>query len=89
MKQALKNKRQLEQQSGDNFRVKICRNEARRSVGKARCTGVLVPPLLSLSAGVLDPFQTLAVESSRLQALLGDSKTRVLAENYLTYAHLQ
>ena len=35
-----------------------------------------MPSIFSPSAGALDPFDTLAVDSSRLQALLGNSKSR-------------
>ncbi|CAJ2507203.1 Uu.00g083890.m01.CDS01 [Anthostomella pinea] len=37
-------------------------------------------PLFSLSAGALDPFETLAVDSSRLQVLLGNHKARQAPE---------
>jgi len=82
VKQALENKRKLQQESGDNFRVTTSKDEPRRMVSKRTRTITLATPLFSLSAGTLDPFQTLAVDSSRLQTLLGDCKLLV-AENYL------
>ena len=52
------------------------RDKPRRVVGKgARRAGTLAATsLFSLSSGTLDPFQTLAVDSSRLQTLIGDCK---------------
>jgi hypothetical protein len=79
VKHALENKRKLQQKSGDNFRVRTLRDKAKRLVSKRMRTGTLAAALFSLSAGVLDPFQTLAVDSSRLQTLLGDCKLLLVA----------
>ena len=68
VKRALRIKRMLQQESGDNFRVTTSEDHdnARRSV----CIGTLDR---SFCSG-LDPFQTLPVDSSRLQILLGNCK---------------
>jgi hypothetical protein len=70
VKQALEKKRKLQQASRDNFRVTTPKDRPRKSVTKTRARPT--PSLFSLSASTLDPFQTLAVDSSRLQTLLGD-----------------
>ncbi|TVY24400.1 hypothetical protein LHYA1_G006765 [Lachnellula hyalina] len=74
VKQALESKRKIQQESGDNFCVTTSRDKPRRVVGKgARRAGTLAATsLFSLSSGTLDPFQSLAVDSSRLQTLIGD-----------------
>jgi hypothetical protein len=56
-------------------------------VSRRTRTGTLAASLFSLSAGALDPFQTLAVDSSRLQTLLGDCKLLLVAENCLGQAY--
>ncbi|RDW91726.1 hypothetical protein BP5796_02891 [Coleophoma crateriformis] len=80
VKQALQNKRKLQQESGDNFRVMTSKHKPRRGLSSRSCTGTLTMSLLSLSAGALDPFQTLALDSSRLQILLCDYKARQAPE---------
>lgn len=74
MKQALENKRRLERDSADNFRVATVEDRPGVPVDKRRRTRVRAGPLFSPSAGALDPFQSLAVDSSRLQALLGNCR---------------
>ncbi|TVY42469.1 hypothetical protein LOCC1_G005159 [Lachnellula occidentalis] len=85
VKQALANKRKLQQESGDNFRITTTRDKPRRLLGKRR-PGSLAASLFSLSAGTLDPFQTLAVDSSRLQTLIGDYKARQAPEPVFSVA---
>ncbi|RDW60540.1 hypothetical protein BP6252_11923 [Coleophoma cylindrospora] len=81
VKQALQTKRKLQQESGDNFRVTTSKHKPKRDLSSRSCTGTLVmSSLYSLSAGALDPFQTLAVNSSRLQILLCDYKARQAPE---------
>ncbi|MCJ1223713.1 hypothetical protein MMC12_000356 [Toensbergia leucococca] len=80
VKQALQKKRKLQQESGDNFRVTASKDKPRRLVNKKARTETRAASLSSLSAGALDPFQTLAVDSSRLQTLLGDYKARQAPE---------
>jgi hypothetical protein len=83
VKQALENKRKLQQESRDNFRVLTSKDYPRRLGSKVTRTQNLIAPTFSLSADMLGPFKTLAVDSSRLQALLGDCKLRPVAENCL------
>ncbi|KAK7426686.1 hypothetical protein QQZ08_006864 [Neonectria magnoliae] len=84
VKQALANKRKLQQDSGDNFRVTTFKD--RRLVGKRSRAATIAAPLFSLSDGELDPFQTLAVDSSRLQTLLGNRKARQAPEPVFSVA---
>jgi hypothetical protein len=72
VKQALANKRRIERESRDNFRVTTCQEPPKKLVGKKIRTTSLAGPLFSPSAGVFDPFQSLAVDSWRLQTLLGN-----------------
>lgn len=58
----------------DNFRVTTSQDKPVRFVRRRTRAGTIAPPLLSPSIGKLDPFQTLAVDCSRLQALLCDCK---------------
>ncbi|KFY81268.1 hypothetical protein V500_11570 [Pseudogymnoascus sp. VKM F-4518 (FW-2643)] len=80
VKRALRIKRMVQQESGDNFRVTTSEdhNNARRSV----CIGTLDR---SFCSG-LDPFQTLPVDSSRLQILLGNYKARQAPEPVFSVA---
>lgn len=87
VKQALENKRKRQQESGDNFRVTASKDKPRRLVSKRARTETRAASLSSLSAGALDPFQTLAVDSSRLQTLLGDCTLLLIAENCLGQAY--
>lgn len=73
LKQALESKRRAQQQSGDNFRLSSASDFSRGVVTKRDARNLVVPSR-SPSASKLDPFQSLAVDSSRLQALLGDCK---------------
>ena len=74
VKCALENKRKLQQESGDIFRLTPSADKPRRVANKRRITVARAASPFSLSAGALDPFKTLAVDSSRLQTLLGNCK---------------
>ncbi|KAI0522091.1 hypothetical protein F5B22DRAFT_458317 [Xylaria bambusicola] len=71
VKRALEKKRKIERESKKNFRIITIRDEIERTH-----EDVVAMSPFSLSAGTLDPFRTLAVDSSRLQALLSDYKAR-------------
>lgn len=64
----IQNKRKLEQKSGLNFRA-VSLEHVGRPVSKRKQGQALIMPPKSLSAGPSDPFQMLAAESPRLQAL--------------------
>ncbi|KAH8159333.1 hypothetical protein CIB48_g8922 [Xylaria polymorpha] len=80
VKQALRNKRKTQQDLMDNFRVTTSQDKPVRFVRRRTRAGTIAPPLLSPSIGKLDPFQTLAVDCSRLQALLCDYTAREAPE---------
>ncbi|KAK8047551.1 hypothetical protein PG996_015615 [Apiospora saccharicola] len=94
VKQALENKRKLQQEAGDNFRVATSQDVVRRN-NKPKSQGAqaevrLVPTTCSsLSPSALDPFQTLAVNSTRLQALLSTHEARCASEPVFTIAREQ
>jgi hypothetical protein len=74
VKQALDNKRKHQQQSRQNFRMTTTSTKSNHksrtpSIKKHR-TVLPVLSLFSLDASALDPFQSLAVDSARLQTLL-------------------
>lgn len=75
--QGLKNKRKLQQDLGDHFRP-VTVAPKKEIAQTRRCDGVNVRqnPRIArvLSAGVLDPFETLAVNSNRLRVLLCNRK---------------
>ncbi|KAM3066693.1 hypothetical protein ACMFMF_010198 [Clarireedia jacksonii] len=80
VKQALENKRKLQQESGENFRVASSKDYSRRLASEKIRSQPLVTLPLSIPASTLDPFQTLAVDSSRFYALLGNYKARQASE---------
>ncbi|KAK3345975.1 hypothetical protein B0T25DRAFT_612111 [Lasiosphaeria hispida] len=89
--QGLERKRRLQQASGNNFIVTTSKSYRSRGLVSDLKTGsrrgrVPTPNLLSVqvSAGALDPFQSLAVDSSRLQALLSNYKARQSPEPVFT-----
>ncbi|KAK8067212.1 hypothetical protein PG997_013959 [Apiospora hydei] len=90
VKQALENKRKLQQKAGDNFRVATPKDLVPREKSKNQKTNAEEdrrPRICSsLSVGLLDPFQTLAVNSSRLQALLSTQEARCASEPVFTIA---
>ncbi|KAF4969183.1 hypothetical protein FSARC_3559 [Fusarium sarcochroum] len=87
VKQALQNKRKIQQASMQNFRVKTPNDEdkPKRTIRKSNHAGVPVSSPVSLSASILDPFQTLAVDSSRLQILLNDYQARHAPEPVFSF----
>ncbi|KAI1420459.1 hypothetical protein F5Y12DRAFT_772925 [Xylaria sp. FL1777] len=76
VKQALEKKRKIEQESRENFRVMVPQDKLGRFVRKRRQARAVAMSPFSLCVGTLDPFQTLAVDSPRLQTLLGDYEAR-------------
>ncbi|KIA75422.1 hypothetical protein HK57_00098 [Aspergillus ustus] len=86
VKNAIENKRRQQQLSGDIFPITTVEDH-RHSEKKAKsCTRSTPAPLLSQLAGALDPFQALAVDSSRLQMLLGDYRARQAPEPVFSIA---
>ncbi|TRX98421.1 hypothetical protein FHL15_000495 [Xylaria flabelliformis] len=86
VKHALKNKRETQQEQRKNFRVMTPKNKQENSGRRRTRVGTEIAPLRSLSVSMLDPFQTLAVDSSRLQTLLGDYKARQAPEPVFSVA---
>lgn len=80
VKQALENNRKLRKESGDNFRVSSSKDYSRRLASNRIRSQPRVTIPLSPSVSTLDPFQTLAVDSSRLHALFSNYKARQAAE---------
>ncbi|KIX00586.1 uncharacterized protein Z518_09651 [Rhinocladiella mackenziei CBS 650.93] len=87
VKQALENKRKSQKESMNHFQVSSSEDYARRFASRSTRTQTLVSLPYSLSVGTLDPFQTLAVDSSRLQALLGNDKARQASEPVFSVAN--
>jgi hypothetical protein len=80
VKQALENKRKLQRESRYNFRITTSKDKPKWLMSNRAHTRAPATSLYSLSAGALDPFQTLAVDSSRLMTPLGDCKLLPVAE---------
>ncbi|KAL3457526.1 hypothetical protein BJX64DRAFT_16493 [Aspergillus heterothallicus] len=80
VKMALANKRRQQQLSGEIFPKTIYDDphDPERQIN--RHVQSITSPLFSPLAGTLDPFQALAVDSSRLQVLLGDYRARQAPE---------
>ncbi|KAI0975863.1 hypothetical protein F4678DRAFT_418835 [Xylaria arbuscula] len=76
VKQALENKRKIQQEARDNFRVMTPQDQSGRLARKRTHAITITVSPYSLSASMLDPFQSLAENSSRLQTLLGDYEAR-------------
>ncbi|KAI1111627.1 hypothetical protein F5Y14DRAFT_453860 [Nemania sp. NC0429] len=87
-KQALQKKRKRQQEMGAHFRVMTPQDKpgtpAKTEMAAGPVAGTAAVSLHSPSAGALDPFYTLAVDSSRLQTLLGDYKARLAPEPVFT-----
>ncbi|KAI1271670.1 hypothetical protein F5Y07DRAFT_382310 [Xylaria sp. FL0933] len=75
VKQALENKRKIQQESRCNFRIVTPQDKVKLTKKRTNARAIPVSPF-SLSAGKLDPFETLAVESPRLQTLLAHYEAR-------------
>ncbi|KAF5964682.1 nucleoside diphosphate sugar epimerase [Fusarium coicis] len=71
-------KRQLKQESMQHFFVRTIEDEREqaRSICRRQCTKRTISSPISPSASLLDPFQSLAVDSKRLQTLLNDFNAR-------------
>ncbi|KAF5633829.1 nucleoside diphosphate sugar epimerase [Fusarium tjaetaba] len=82
VKQALQKKRQLKQESMQHFSVRTIEDEPEqtRSICRRQCSKRTIPSPASLSASLLDPFQSLAVDCKRLQILLNDFNARQAPE---------
>ncbi|KAL3479278.1 hypothetical protein BJX99DRAFT_268676 [Aspergillus californicus] len=78
VKHALETKRRQQQRCRTNFRVTTLKETG--SPRKVVSISRPLPLFSSPSASALDPFQTLAVDSSRLQILLGDYRARQAPE---------
>lgn len=80
VKQALQKKRQRQQESMRHFSVRTIEDEQEqtRSISRRQCTKRTIPSPVSLSASLLDPFQSLAVDSKRLHILLNDCESTLL-----------
>ncbi|KAB5540218.1 hypothetical protein GE09DRAFT_252324 [Coniochaeta sp. 2T2.1] len=86
VKQALCRQRKQLKEKSDNFIVTKSTDQPKKNAKRPRQAPVMTGSIISLSAGMLDPFQSLALDSTRLQALLGDYKARQSAEPVFTFA---
>ncbi|KAK9416635.1 putative Transcription factor domain-containing protein [Seiridium unicorne] len=86
VRRALENKRKLQQDSRDNFRVTTSKDASRSPGNNETCAKISGALFCSVSTGALDPFQTLAVDSSRLQILLSNYKARQAPEPVFSVA---
>ncbi|KAF5593770.1 uncharacterized protein FSUBG_9678 [Fusarium subglutinans] len=82
VKQALQKKRQRQQESMQHFSVRTLEDEQeqRRMFCKWQVNRQISPSPTTLSASLLDPFQSLPVNSKRLQILLNDFNARQAPE---------
>ncbi|KAI1296118.1 hypothetical protein F5Y03DRAFT_370899 [Xylaria venustula] len=76
VKQALENKRKAQQEARDNFRIMTPQDQSGKLARKKTHAVTITMSPYSLSASMMDPFQSLAENSSRLQTLLGDYEAR-------------
>ncbi|KAL7931191.1 hypothetical protein V8C35DRAFT_310628 [Trichoderma chlorosporum] len=83
VKQALKAKRLLEQESQRNFRVTVLKDERSALVNEPHIMHPTIIP--SLSTSVIDPFDMLPVDASRLQMLLGNNRARKASEPVFSF----
>ncbi|KAL2841002.1 hypothetical protein BJY01DRAFT_14599 [Aspergillus pseudoustus] len=86
VKKAIENKRRQQQLSGDIFPITTVEDHyqsKKKGKGFSRPTAA---PLLSHTTGAFDPFQALAVDSSRLQMLLSDYRARQAPEPVFSIA---
>ncbi|KAF5686297.1 nucleoside diphosphate sugar epimerase [Fusarium circinatum] len=82
VKQALQKKRQRQQESMQHFSVRTLEDEQEQSRRLCKRQGdrQISPSPVALSASLLDPFQSLPVNSKRLQILLNDFNARQAPE---------
>ncbi|KAL4874724.1 hypothetical protein BJY04DRAFT_233340 [Aspergillus karnatakaensis] len=86
VKKALESKRRHQQLARSNF-VNITMADHDHIVETAKPPPITkTAPLFSPFSGALDPFQSLAVDSSRLQVLLGDYRARQAPEPVFSVA---
>jgi hypothetical protein len=83
----LEKKRKLQQESGHNFRALSLKDSPGQLMSKNKRSQTLVASQISLSADTLDPFQMLAIESPRLQALHSQRKIFATLRNTSTGLH--
>ncbi|KAL4971542.1 hypothetical protein BDW66DRAFT_145972 [Aspergillus desertorum] len=83
VKKALEKKRRYQQLSTSNFVISSLGNSIETAKPPASSS---IAPLFSWLSSTLDPFQTLAVDSSRLQRLLGDYRARQAPEPVFSLA---
>ena len=90
VKRALERKRKQQQLSRAKFIIKTFKDRDLDKSGRTETpctvTSSSLAPVVSHLSGALDPFQTLAVNSSRLQALLGDCKCAGLRTSLLFFS---
>ncbi|KAL3428919.1 hypothetical protein BDV09DRAFT_190565 [Aspergillus tetrazonus] len=90
VKRALERKRKQQQLSRANFIIKTFEDrnldDPDKRATPCTVTRSSLAPVVSHLSGALDPFQTLAVDSSRLQALLGDYRARQAPEPVFSVA---
>lgn len=85
----LENKRQLQQNSGHNFRVACLRDDPGQPTSKRKQSETLITLPSSLSGGASSPLHMLAAESPKLQTLLGHRKIFANTQNYLAQAYME
>ncbi|SPJ72150.1 uncharacterized protein FTOL_01878 [Fusarium torulosum] len=88
VKQALQSKRKEQKASMQHFCIRTIEDgkKPKRGQRRGRSGGTLTPSPISLFASVLDPFQTLAVDTKRLQALLNNVQARQAPEPVFSVA---
>ncbi|KAH6867475.1 putative N-ethylmaleimide reductase [Thelonectria olida] len=82
----LQKKRQLEQETGDNFRVCSLKEDTGRPASRRKRGQTLVATPCSLSAATAGPFQMLVAESPKLQVLLSHRKLFASSQNYPVFS---
>ncbi|KAL4982733.1 hypothetical protein BDW68DRAFT_50099 [Aspergillus falconensis] len=86
VKKALEKKRKHQQLFMNNFAISTLGDFDKPTETAKSRTSTSMAPLLSRLSGALDPFQTLAVDSSRLQVLLDDYRARQAPEPVFSLA---
>ncbi|KAL4995584.1 hypothetical protein BDV10DRAFT_202876 [Aspergillus recurvatus] len=87
VKKALEKKRKHQQLSRNNFMVSTFGDLDNNPIERAKSrTSTTIAPLFSRLSGTLDPFGSLAVDSSRLQVLLDDYRARQAPEPVFSLA---
>jgi hypothetical protein len=83
VKQALQSKRKEQKASLQNFCIRTIEDgeKLKRGTRRGKSGATLTPSPISLFASVFDPFQTLAVDTKRLQALLNNGEFSPSTDN--------